>query len=80
MKNKFNIHPNPSNSLFQIKSTKQINNATIKIKNIEGKQIANINSNINHSFYFEITGDSGLYFVEVIASGAKIFNAKIVKK
>ena len=50
------------------------------IKNIEGKQIANINSNINHQFYFEITGDSGLYFIEVIASGAKIFNAKIVKK
>jgi len=76
---KFNIHPNPSNGLFQIKSTKQINNATIKIKNIEGKQIANINSNINHPFYFEITGDSGLYFVEVIASGATIFNTKIVK-
>ncbi|MAO33044.1 MAG: hypothetical protein CL824_06005 [Crocinitomicaceae bacterium] len=77
---KFNIHPNPNNGLFQIESTKQINDATIMIKNIEGKQIANINSNINHQFYFEITGDSGLYFIEVIASGAKIFNAKIVKK
>ena len=70
---KFNIHPNPNNGLFQIESTKQINDATIMIKNNEGKQIANINSNINHQFYFEITGDSGLYFIEVIASGAKIF-------
>lgn len=69
------IFPNPVKSLFEISTTKAINN--VVVYNLAGKKMTNVNQNINK---FDVSNfPSGIYFVQIESDG-NIVTKKIIKE
>ncbi len=73
--NEFILYPNPANSIFFIKSTQQ-KSGTIKIFNVEGKEIENLILENNKETKIENLF-SGIYFVEIRIEGS-VYRKKVV--
>ena len=77
--NGFNIYPNPSDGMFNIKSERTLDNAQLFIRDINGKLILSeiLNSDINK---IDISNSpAGIYLLQIITDN-KIINHKILLK
>jgi hypothetical protein len=76
------LSPNPTNDIINISGLSSIENASLSLYNIEGKQV-------HHSFLKQDTNASqinvaplqpGIYFMEIKNKGSVIYHQKIIKK
>lgn len=73
------VFPNPANGFINVKFTKPLSGRKIKLVNVLGKTMTEINNN-NLSFRLDITElTAGIYFLEV-QNGANISRIKMVKE
>lgn len=73
----FSVYPNPTNSDWNIKGTKEIN--SVQVYDILGKQVMSLNPNANELTISSTSLNSGLYFAK-INSNSGTSTIKLVKE
>ena len=73
------ISPNPSNGIINISLPRRIKNAKIQVLDMQGRIIHEINSNQQSEIQIELNNNSGLYYLNVIASEYKSSHKIVLK-
>ena len=76
--NDFNLYPNPSNRLINIKSTQKV--SSINIYNMLGNLVMVRNVSSNRSILDIENLTEGIYLIEVRFENKSILNSKFIKK
>jgi ligand-binding sensor domain-containing protein len=76
--NSAKLYPNPITSQATISFTKELKNATIKITDVLGKEIRNVNFSGTQITFERENLKSGMYFYDVISENKKIATGKLI--
>ncbi len=77
--NTLTVYPNPTNGKLNIDLGSIYNNVTVIVSNLLGQIVHNKNFNNSSLLQLNITGEAGVYFIE-ISSGDKKALLKVMKK
>ena len=77
--NKLSIYPNPSDHLLNIKYSGELNQASLRIYNIQGAVMMNQKLNSNHTTLDISDLSPGVYYLALNTGNKMIYN-KIVKQ
>jgi len=72
------VYPNPTNGAFYITSETSNFNAIV-VRNVLGQKIEEFSFNPQQSQKFELTHQSGIYFIEIVLDSKVLHTAKIIK-
>lgn len=78
MENKLTVYPNPFNSFTTLSFEKELNNATVKIVDVLGKEVRLINVSGKQLIVEKNELNAGIYFVKVIAEQKIVAQQKII--
>jgi Secretion system C-terminal sorting domain len=73
------LYPNPTNGIFYIEFSDALDEIEVSVRNIEGKLISKNLFTDNGLVTFELTGEKGVYIIEVVA-GEKRQHYRVVKQ
>ncbi len=77
--NEMSLYPNPTSGLINLVSAKNLENASLIVKDVEGRVILEKEGINGSHFSFDISGQSkGIYFIEIIQEKV-VLRSKIVK-
>lgn len=77
---KFSLYPNPTNGNLNIKLSKTIENATVKVISITGQIVLEKHNLSGTTFDFDVaTLNQGIYIVQLI-DGNEVLNSKFIKQ
>ncbi|MDG1477620.1 MAG: T9SS type A sorting domain-containing protein, partial [Vicingaceae bacterium] len=71
-----NVYPNPTSGAVNIDFGKKLNEVSIKINDVYGRTLMTENHKSLNTIDLEIKGESGLYFIEIVAKNG---NQKVIK-
>ncbi len=74
------IYPNPTNGKFQIDFGDEVNSLKVVIRNILGEEVLRKEIAGTNTYEFELNGNAGLYFVELIDQSSNSRRFKVIKK
>jgi hypothetical protein len=76
----FHAYPNPTNGMINISSERPLNNAQIKVLDIQGKLIENKSNLHGNHFVADISDQAnGIYFIQIIETG-QVSRMLVVKR
>ena len=79
--NLFRIYPNPTNSKSVVVSQQALENATVKLINLTGQTLTEVNNQRGNQFSLDLSNQpSGIYFVEVQQQNGMVWRGKVVKE
>ncbi|PKR80207.1 metalloprotease [Brumimicrobium salinarum] len=79
IKNEIKVYPNPTNGWVKIDFMENLNGSTLKVFDITGKLVQQLNIQDQKQVQFHLEGETGIYILEISTINNSIYRKKLKK-